>query len=130
VASHPTDLAFRGALAGFLEETGDMDGAIAEYQHAVKDPRRRPEALGGLGRCFLAKGMYDLAAKQLERALSEAGQGGDRRKSLLYDLATVLEKSGSPAKAKEYLAQIYEVDIGYRDVAERMERLGRAAGSA
>jgi tetratricopeptide (TPR) repeat protein len=57
VTAHPTDLAMRHALAGFLEKSGDIEAAIGEYQHSVKDPRRRPEALGGLGRCFLAKGM-------------------------------------------------------------------------
>jgi tetratricopeptide (TPR) repeat protein len=130
VRAHPTDLALRYALAGHLEASGEMDAAIAEYQQAVKDPRRRPDSLGGLGRCFLAKEMYDLAAKQLEKALSEAGAASERRMGLLYDLATVLEKKGAPDKAREYLAQIYEVDIGYRDVSERMQRLKDAAGSA
>jgi tetratricopeptide (TPR) repeat protein len=127
VAAHPTDLALRHALASALERTGDTDGAIAEYQQSVKDPRRRVEALGGLGRCFLAKGMFDLAANQLEKALEEAGTAaGDRRKAVLYDLATVRERQGNAEKARECLARIYEVDISYMDVAARLERL-RAA---
>jgi len=41
----------------------------------------------------------------------------------------VKEKQGDPAKAREYLARIYEVDISYMDVAARLERL-RSAGKA
>ena len=128
VAAHPTDLALRHALAGYLERSGEIDAAISEYQQSVKDPRRRPESLGGLGRCFLSKGMFDLAAGQIEKALEESGAaGGDRTKALLYDLATVKEKQGDPAKARECLARIYEVDISYQDVAARLERLRSAA---
>ena len=129
VSKHPTDLGMRHSLAGFLERSGDFDGAIAEYQNSIRDPRRRPEALGGLGRCFMAKGMFDLASNQLEKAIEEAGPaGGDRMKGLLYDLATVKEKQGDAAKARECLARIYEVDISYQDVARRLERL-RASGA-
>lgn len=127
VSTHPTDLGLRHSLAGFLERSGDLDGAIGEYQHSIRDPRRRVEALGALGRCFLAKGMYDLAAGQLEKALEEGTTvGGDRQKALLYDLATVREKQGDAARARECLARIYEVDITYQDVAQRLQRLAPA----
>jgi tetratricopeptide (TPR) repeat protein len=124
VAIHPTDLGLRHALAGHLERSGDPGAALAEYQQSVKDPRRRPEALAGLGRCFLAQGMFDLASKQLEKALEESGAaGGERSLSILYDLATVRERQGDVAKARECLARIYEVDIAYRDVAARLKAL-------
>jgi tetratricopeptide (TPR) repeat protein len=129
VASHPTDLGLRHALAGHLERAGEVEAAIAEYQHSVKDPRRRADSLGGLGRCFLARGMFDLAAKQIEKALDEEGAaGGERSKALLYDLATVHEKQGDLKRAGECLARIYETDIAYRDAAQRLERIRKAAG--
>ena len=126
VATHPTDLALRHSLAGYLEKSGDLDGAVAEYQQSIRDPRRRGDALGALGRCFLAKGMFDLAANQIEKALEDgAAVGGDRQKALLYDMATVREKQGDTARARECLARIYEIDIAYMDVAQRLERLPR-----
>ncbi len=129
VSAHPTDLALRHTIAGYLEKTGDLDGAVAEYQHSIRDPRRRAESLGALGRCFLAKGMFDLAANQIEKALEEGTSvGGDRQKALLYDLATVKERQGDAARARECLARIYEVDISYLDVAQRLQRLAPAAG--
>ena len=129
VRIHPTDLALRHSLAAHLERAGDLDGAIGEYQQSMKDPRRRAESLGGLGRCFLGKGMFDLAAKQIEKALADEGSaGGERTKSLLYDLATVHEKQGDLKRAGECLARIYETDISYRDAAQRLERIRKAAG--
>jgi len=130
VAGHPTDLGLRFALAGWLEQAGRVDEAAAEYQQSVRDPRRRAESLGGLGRCFLAKGMYDLAAKQIEKALEESGGAGEKAKGMLYDLGVVKEKQGDLPKAREYFARVFEVDIGYRDVAQRLEALQRAAGGA
>ncbi len=129
VRNHPTDLALRYTLATHLEEAGLVDDAIAEYQHAVKDPRRRPETLGALGRCFYAKGMDDLAAKQLEKALEESRESGDRMKTLLYDLARVYERRGERERARDCLARILEVDIAYRDVGTWHARL-KAAGTA
>lgn len=129
VKMHPTDLALRHALATYLERAGDLDAAVAEYQHSMKDPRRRTDALGGLGRCFLGKGMYDLAAKQIEKALADEGaSGGERTKGLLYDLATVHEKQGDLKRAGECLARIYETDISFRDAAQRLERIRKATG--
>jgi tetratricopeptide (TPR) repeat protein len=128
VQSLPSDLALRFAFGGHLETAGRIDEALAEYQYAVKDPRRRGDALGAMGRCFFAKGMYDLAASQIEKGLQESSGSPDRIKSLHYDLAKVREKQGDAAGAANCLKKIYEVDIGYRDVAAWLERLGASAG--
>ena len=49
--------------------------------------------------------------------------GTDRGKEICYHLALVSERlNDRPAAYARYL-QIYEVDIGYRDVARKIEEL-------
>jgi hypothetical protein len=43
------------------------------------------------------------------------------KKEIVYKLAMVLEKMGKKEEYIESLKQIYEVDYGYLDVAQRVE---------
>ena len=76
-----------------------------------------------LGLAFLRKGMTDLAVKQLEQALE--GQGGVNEKTLpiAYALGQAHEQAGNPGEARSWYAKIFELDIGYRDVAEKVSSL-------
>jgi hypothetical protein len=40
---------------------------------------------------------------------------------LVYALGSVLEKMGKAGEAIEQFKQIYEIDIGYRDVAKKVD---------
>ncbi len=122
VALRPGDPALRLALGRRLSRSGELDAAIGELQKAVADPRSRREAQTLLAQCFRDKGYLDLARRELERAL-EGSQGvDDRAKEILYNLGAIAEDEGKPGDARAYYARIFEVDIGYRDVAARMER--------
>jgi len=124
VAEHPTDLALRHELGQALLRAGEVDEAIGEFQKAVKDPRKRFEALSFLGECFLRKELYDLAARQLERALEESpGLNSDQGKRVVYNLGLLHEKQGDVAAARERYLSIYEVDVSYRDVAKKVTEL-------
>lgn len=124
VSEHPTDLALRYSLGEALLRTGEIDRAIAEFQRSVKDPRKRFESLGLLGECFLEKGLYDLAARQLERALEESpGLSSEKGKAVVYNLGLLREKQGDVPAAKEHYLQVYEVDVAFRDVADKVMNL-------
>jgi tetratricopeptide (TPR) repeat protein len=123
VAHHPTDLGLRLRLGRGLFRLGQIDDSIAEFQKTVQDPRRKLESLLMLGRCFEAKEMYDLAVKQLEKALVGVSTIGDQTKDILYTLGSVLEKKDDLAGAREQFAKIYEVDINYRDVSRKLEAI-------
>lgn len=126
VAEHPTDMALRFALGETLLKAGRLDEAIGEFQRAVKDPRKRVDALGFLGECFIQKGLYDLAARQLEKALEESpGLNSERGKAVVYNLGVLREKQGDLAAAKEQYLQVYEVDVNFRDVADKVTRLSK-----
>jgi hypothetical protein len=74
-----------------------------------------------LGKCFVERNMLDLAAKTLEDAASELLAMDAVKKDIVYNLGLVYEKMGDNEKSIGCMKQIYEVDYGYRDVAERVE---------
>ena len=126
VAEHPTDMVLRFSLGEALLTAGRIDEAIGEFQRAVKDPRKRIDALGMLGECFIQKGLYDLAARQLEKALEESpGLNSERGKAVVYNLGVLREKQGDIAAAKEQFLKVYEVDVGFRDVADKVTKLSQ-----
>jgi hypothetical protein len=46
----------------------------------------------------------------------------DTKKSILYELGEVADAMGAHEEAIGYYKSIYAVDIGYRDVAEHIEK--------
>ena len=88
----------------------------------MEDPRLGREASYHLGQAFQQKGYADLARKNYERAM-EGGSGSDERsKEILYNLGSIAEEQGQADEARALFARIFEVDIGYRDVAAKMEQ--------
>ena len=74
-----------------------------------------------LGRTFDKMGMIDMAVNRFNEANAELKSMDSTKKEVLYELGLILEKQGDKDKAIESFKQIYEVDYGYRDVAERVE---------
>ncbi len=122
-ASHPTDLGLRFELGSGLLVTGQVDEAIAELQNAVKDPRRKVDALILLGRAFEQKGLPDLALGQWDKALAAAGPVGAQAKELLYEMGRVAQAQGRRDEALKHFSRILEQDIGFRDAAQRVNEL-------
>lgn len=121
VERNPTDLQLRFELGELLLSAGNFNEAIPELQKARQNPNTRLRAMSLLGRCFVLKGMLDMAANQFQSATAEMSAMDTVKKDTLYDLALVYEKMG---KKDEYLAalkQIIEVDYGYKDAAQRVE---------
>ena len=122
---HPTDLAERYKLGATLLMGGRLDEAIGEFQKTVQDPRRKTDSLLKLGECFERKNMLDLAAKTIAKAAEDfPTPTSDRAKEITFRLAELHERRGAKDEARRELMKIYEVDIGYRDVTERLARLG------
>jgi tetratricopeptide (TPR) repeat protein len=125
-AEHPTDLSLRYKLGRLLLKQGEIDEALGELQRAVVDPRVKTDALVGLGQAFFKKGMFDLARRQLERALESIPAGSPRSKEILYNLGLVAEKGGAPKDALGFYLRIYEVDVAYRDISDKVKKLQSA----
>jgi tetratricopeptide (TPR) repeat protein len=126
VERNPADLGLRFLLGSALLDLGDTDSAIAELQQAVKDPRKKVESLFLLGRAFQRKALPELAMGQFEKALQAAGSG-QLAKEALYELGVVCEGLGKREQALQHFTRVLEQDIGFRDVAKKVERLKQAA---
>lgn len=122
VERNPTDLAARFELGSGLLATGEVDAAIAELQQAVKDPRKKNDALFLLGRAFQQKNLPELALGQFDKALQAAGTGV-LAKEALYEMAGICHALGKREDALRHFTRILEQDIGFRDVAKKVEQL-------
>lgn len=119
----PGDARLRLELGRAYLRQGQPDEAAAELQKATKDPRVENEARIELAKCFHQKGYMDLAKKEFERALDARPGVDERAREILYTLGAIAEAEGQSGEARSYYARIFEVDIGYRDVAAKMEQL-------
>jgi tetratricopeptide (TPR) repeat protein len=127
VHEHPTDLSERYRFGATLLMAGRVDEAIGEFQKTVADPKRKTESLLHLGDCFERKQMLDLAAKQVQRAAEDFPVlNSPRAKDVAYRLAELHERRGAKDEARKEYTRIYEVDIGFRDVAKKVQDLASA----
>jgi tetratricopeptide (TPR) repeat protein len=138
VAQNPTDLELRFQLGKALlavpqgeegaEGKGDerLDDAIAALQQAVKDPRHKGEALFLLGQAFRRKGLSDLAMGQLQKAREAVGRSDAMAKEVLYAMGCVAEEMGQANEALGHFSTILEQDIGFRDVARKVDELKKS----
>ena len=101
-----------------------LDEAIHEFQISAKSDEYFVDSCAMLGVCFREKGLPDLSAKWLRRALESDSLDAQPRAGLLYDLGDALEAAGDAAGAKEAFTELQGVDAGFRDAADRLQRLG------
>ena len=118
---YPNDLVIKFDLGKLYFQTGKLSEAIREFQKAKNNPNKRIQSLSYLGQCFAARGMNDLAARQLQDAIKEKLTFDEEKKEMIYTLGIVLDKMGKKEESIDQFKQIYEVDYEYKDVAARVE---------
>lgn len=121
VEQNPTDPKARYELGLAHFNNNDFDAAIPNLQQAKKNPAIRTSVLLLLARSFDAKGMLDIAVSQIDDALADLHQMDAIKKDALYEKGLILSKLGQNEAALESFKEIYEVDYGYRDVAQKVE---------
>lgn len=130
VQRYPNDSGLRYQWGKLLHDNGYYDEAIAELQISQRNPKHRIHSLYHMAMCFKAKQQLDLAIGQLELASSELYSMDETKKDILYQLGTVSEELNDLPKAASYYKQIYQVDIGYKDVASKIEKIYKASAEA
>lgn len=97
------------------------DDAIVRFQRTIKDPKRRAQSALRLGQCFGSKGQHDLAIRQLTEGIDALEIMSDMKKELLYTRGVTCAAKGDAERAKKDFLTIYEIDISYKDVAQKIE---------
>jgi len=97
--------------------------AIQQFQLSQRSPKDRLNTLYYMGLCFQAKGQFDMARDQLEMANAEMSSMDNTKKDVCYALGGIYESMGDKAKAADYYKQIYQADIAYKDIAQKIESL-------
>lgn len=121
VNAYPNDNQLRYDLALFYFNYNFIDNAIEQFQYARKNLQRKVACMVYLGRCFLIKEHYDMAIEQFTTALAEMLVMDKAKKEALYYLAKTYEATANPEKALENYKEIYQADVNYLDVGQKVQ---------
>jgi tetratricopeptide (TPR) repeat protein len=112
-------------LARAYLDMGMSEEAIRALETAARSPRHRFEAAAILARLYRKQQDLPHAIEWFERAAEAPAPAAEAGRELLYDLASTLESSGDTSRALAAFLEL-QADAGeYRDVAARVDRLGR-----
>lgn len=121
VDKYPNDYGYRFELGQLLFDMGHHEDSIQHLQLGTRSPKHRLKSIVYLGRAYKGKHFYDMAAEQLVVAKNDSPQMDETKKEIIYELATCYELNGEPDKAIAEYKQVYAADIGYRDVAAKID---------
>ena len=67
--------------------------------------------------------MPNLALMWYRRALETVALTHEEKHALQYEIACAYQAGGDEEKARKYFEQVYVVDVDYRDVSDRLQKL-------
>jgi tetratricopeptide (TPR) repeat protein len=133
-ASSNEDFETHYNMATAYKEMDLLDEAIREFQIAagltgsVEAAPRFFQCCNMLGHCFVEKEMPRAAVLWFKKGLDAPGRSPEEYKALQYELGSAYEAMGDLTRAVAAFTEVYGVDVGYRDIAEKLESLqARAA---
>ena len=93
----------------------------------MQDPRRKGAVSLELGECFQKIKQYQLAMQSYQAAVEAlTDRELDLRKRALYRAGVLATGLEDPDSARKYLSTLAALDFNYRDVAQRLDKLGTA----
>jgi tetratricopeptide (TPR) repeat protein len=123
VQKYPSNMPLRFEYGYALMEDDQIDEAIKQFQHSKNSAQKQNLSLNYLGECFRRKGLLDLAVDQFHAALGGMHTMDSLKKDVIYNLARTYQEMGKATEALSQFKIIYAEDIGFRDVAQRVEHL-------
>jgi tetratricopeptide (TPR) repeat protein len=128
-ASSNEDFETHYNTATAYKEMGLLDEAIREFQTATgltapaDGTARYFQCCNMLGHCFVQKGMPGAAVLWFKKGLDAPERTPDEYKALQYELGSAYEEMGDLRRALSVFTEVYGVDVGYRDVADKLSDL-------
>jgi tetratricopeptide (TPR) repeat protein len=121
---YPENIGWRYELAMRLKAAGNHTEAIRHFQDVLQDPRRRGGVSLELGECFQKIKQYQLAMRNYIAAVeSLTDREMELRKRALYRAGVLAAGLDDRDAAQKYLSALAGLDYGYRDVAQRLDKL-------
>lgn len=105
-------------LARIYWQEHKIDDAIKVLQKLTSQPEPAGAATLLLGRCFMAKGLPELAEDELRRAIA-ANLDPAEELEARYHMGRVLETLNKPTEAAEIYHDIIKKDFHYKDAEQR-----------
>lgn len=112
------------------KEMGLLEEAISEFQLASKGEQERLAAFEMLGLCFMERGEPKFAIKQFERGIATPGHADEEYIGLHYYLGMAYEQAGELDQARQAYENAYNIDVTFRDVAQKLMALQPEAPQA
>jgi len=106
------------------KRAGKFKEAIQAFQSARDDTRHKALVQLHLGESFQHIRQFRLALSSYEAAIQASDDfQADTKKLALYRAGVLAAELDEREKAEKYLTQLAAIDFGYRDVAERLDKL-------
>lgn len=116
-------------MATAYQEMELLDEAIREFQTAAgltgpaDGTAKYFQCCNMLGHCFMKKNMPQAAVIWFKKGIESPGRSADEYTALQYELGSAYEEMGDLTRAEGVFTEVYGVNVGYRDVAERLQSL-------
>lgn len=124
VKNYPTDLGMKYEYGTKLLKNQQFDEAIPYLQESQRDPKHKVAAMSKIGQCFFLKGWHSDAVDIFNQAIEIYSSKDDGiAKELRYNLARAYEEQGDKENALDVYRKIAQIDFGYRDVRQRVDKL-------
>ena len=120
----PSNVRLKLELGLRLKRAGKYREAISALQAARSDSKRKAIVLLELGECFQKIEQYKLALSNYEQAIVECQEpDSETRRLALYRAGVLSTGLRELDRAERHLTDLAELDFGYRDVADRLDKI-------
>jgi tetratricopeptide (TPR) repeat protein len=123
-ARNPGNTVLQYELGLRCKKAGKFKEAIQSFQAARDESRQKAVVQLHLGECFQHIRQFKLALSSYEVAVQAADDfQADTKKLALYRAGVLAADLNDREKAEKHLTQLAAMDFGYRDVADRLDKL-------